>query len=403
MIMKLKSIKELKNLSGKKVLVRSDFNVAFSGNKIKETFKIDKSFSTIKYLRNKGAKIILISHLGRPNGYDRKYSLKPIFNYLKKEFKKNIFFVDISDNIFSDSKKIEKIQKIINTRPSGSIFIFENIRFIKNEDKNDKNVAKILSLFGDFFVLDGFAVAHRPSSSVVGVAKFLPTYAGLLMEEEVKGLSKLLKKPKKPFVVVIGGNKIETKLPMLKKLIDNASQVLICGGIANTFLLAQKYKIGASIFDKQGIKEAAKFINNKKIILPIDYVVGDKFGKNTHLVEVGKSKIIADDKMGIFDIGPKTISLYTKYIKKANTLIWNGAAGMFEVKEYSWGSKSIARLFAWRAKGKAFGALGGGETVEIINKYNLMDDIDLVSTGGGAMLSFLSGEELPGVSIIKKK
>jgi phosphoglycerate kinase len=401
--MKINSIKEIKNLSGKKIIVRSDFNVAFSGNKIKEIYKIEKGFATIKYLRERGAKIILLSHLGRPVGYDKKFSLKPIFNYIKKEFKKNIYFIDISDKIFSDQKKIDKIKKIVESSKNGSIFVFQNVRFINGEEKNKKNISKIFSGFGDYFVLDGFAVSHRPSSTVIGIAEFLPAYAGLLMEEEIKGLSKFLSKPKKPLVVVIGGNKMETKMPMLKKLLGKASQVLICGGIANTFLLAQRYNIGASIFDKKEIKTAGQFLKNKKIIIPVDYVVGDKEGKKIRVIEIGKNKKIVDAKMGIYDIGPKTISLFAKYLKKANTLIWNGAAGMFEVSAYSWGSKSIARLFASRAKGMAYGATGGGETVQIINKLNLMDDIDLVSTGGGAMLSFLSGEKLPGVSIVTKK
>lgn len=401
--MKIKSLKEIKNLSGKKIIVRSDFNVAFSGNKIKETYKIEKSFSTINYLRKKEAKIILLSHLGRPVGYDKKFSLKPIFNYLKKEFKKDIYFIDISDKIFADAKKIAKIKKIIESSKNGSIFVFQNVRFIKGEEKNKKNVSKTFSGFGDCFVLDGFAVSHRPSSTVIGIAEYLPSYAGILMEQEINGLSKLLSKPKKPLVVVIGGNKMETKIPMIKKLLGKASQILICGGIANTFLMAKKYNIGASIFDKKEIKTAVRYLKNKKIIVPVDYVVGDKEGKKVRVVDVGKSKKIADAKTGIYDIGPKTVSLFAKYLKKANTLIWNGAAGMFEVNAYSWGSKSIARLFASRAKGKAFGATGGGETVEIIDKLNLMDEIDLVSTGGGAMLCFLGGEKLPGVSVITKK
>jgi len=401
--MKIKSIKEIKNLAGKNVLVRSDFNIAFSGGKIKETYKIEKSFATINYLRERGAKIILISHLGRPEGYNKKFSLKPIFNYIKKEFKNNIYFADISDKIFSDQKKVDKIKKNIDSRENGSIFLFENVRFIKGEEKNKKNISKIFSSFGDYFVLDGFAVSHRPSSTVIGIAEYLPSYAGILMEEEIKGLSKFLSKPKKPLVVVIGGNKMETKMPMMKKLLGKASQVLICGGIANTFLAAKKYDIGASIFDKKEIKTARRYLKNKKIVVPIDYVVGDKEGNKARVVEVGKSRKIADAKTGIYDIGPKTVSLFAKYIKKANTLIWNGAAGMFEVSAYSWGSKSIARLFASRAKGKAFGATGGGETVQIIDKLNLMDEIDLVSTGGGAMLCFLSGEKLPGVKIITKK
>lgn len=401
--MKVKSITGVKNLSGKRVLVRADFNVPFKGNKIKEIYKIEQSLPTVKLLIKAGAKVVLASHLGRPKGVDKSLSLKPVVNELKKLLGKDVSFLNFGDGEVDSAEKLKKFNNKINVLPKGSVTLLENIRFIKGEDDCAPRVAKALAKIADVFVIDGFAVAHRKAASVSGVAEYLPSYAGLLLETELKGLNALMAKPRKPFVVVLGGAKMETKTPLIKKLLPKASQILLGGGLANTCFWAKGYKVGGSLIDKADKKIALSYLKNKKIILPVDVVVGRADGKNARVLETGQDFRIVDNKNAIFDIGPKTISLYSKYLKKANTLVWNGAMGMFEQRPYQWGSNAIARLFAARARGPAFGVSGGGETVEIIKKLKLMNEIDLVSTGGGAMLELLSGKKLPGVAAVSKK
>ncbi len=401
--MKIKTLAEQKNLRGKRVLVRVDFNVPLKNGKIKELYKIEKSLPTIEFLCKAGSKVILISHLGRPKGEDKRLSLKPVSVALGKMLEKKISLLTISDKILGNEKQLENLQKKIVALKNGDIVLLENIRFIKGEENNDPKIARTLGTLGDLFVLDGFAVAHRDAASVSGIGKYLPACAGLLMEKEIDGLTKILQKPKKPFVVVLGGAKMETKVPLIKKFIPKASQILIGGGIFNTCLWAKGVKVGSSIIDKNYKKTALSYWKNKKIIMPVDIVVGELNGKSARVVQFDSKFKIPNTKLAIFDIGPKTVSLFAKYIRKANTIVWNGAVGMFEVAPYHWGSDAIAHLFASRAKGKAFGVTGGGETVEMVKKLKLLDDIDLVSTGGGAMLEYLSGNKLPGIKVVIKK
>lgn len=392
--MKINSVSQLKNLSGKRALVRLDLNVPLEKGKIKEYYKIVRSLPTIEYLSKKGAKVILVSHLGRPKGMDKKLSLKPIGKALVKLLKKKIKFLKI--------KSWNKIKKEIEKMPSGGVILLENIRFIKGEEENAPDVAKNLANLADLFVLDGFAVAHRKAASVSGVAKYLPSYAGLLMAEEIEGLSRLIEKPKRPFVVIFGGIKMETKLPLLKSFLDKADYILLGGGLVNSYLWAKGKKVGGSIIEKSLKKEVLFYGNQKKIIWPVDFVVGQKNGQKATVVKLEKINITGSD-LAIYDIGPATINLYAKYIKKAQTLIWNGAMGYFEQHPYEFGSYAAARLVASRAKGSAFGVCGGGETVEVVKKLKVADDIDLVSTAGGAMLEFLSGNNLPGIKAVAKK
>ncbi len=400
--MKIKTLKSIKNLKGKRVLVRADFNVPIKKGKIKELYKIDKSLPTIKFLINKGAKVILLSHLGRPEKIEKELSLKPIAKVLSEKLVQEVKIIDFK----KISKKIENYwvesEKLISKMKDGEVIVLENVRFIKGEEKNDKEVSNSFSNLGDIFVLDGFAVSHRDASTVSGIAKKLPSFAGLLMEEEISGLNRVMKKPKKPFVVVLGGAKMETKIPLLKQFILKAHYILVGGGITNTYLWAKGSKVGGSLIDKDRKKEALYYGNKKKVIMPLDVIVGDNNGKNCRVVDLG-GKISLKNNEAILDIGPKTITYYAQFIKKAKTLVWNGAMGYFEQHPYEYGTYSIARLFASRAKGRAFGVCGGGETVEVLKKLGLMEDIDLVSTGGGAMLEFLSGKNLPGVKVVTTK
>ncbi|MBT3538938.1 phosphoglycerate kinase, partial [Candidatus Parcubacteria bacterium] len=245
---------------------------------------------------------------------------------------------------------------------------------------------------------------HRPAASVSGVAKYIPSYAGLLLESEIKGLQKVLQKPKSHFVVVLGGAKMETKVPVIKKLLPLCDYMLVGGGIFNTYLKAKGYGVGSSLVDMEFKKEALNYGKKKKVIKPIDVVVGDMEGKNYRHVKLNKKPHqICKKGEFILDCGPETIQLFAKYIKLAETIVWNGALGVFEQKPYDIGTLSIARLVASRSKGKAYGVIGGGETLQSMDMVGMTEYVDLVSTGGGAMLEFLSGKILPGIKAVNEK
>lgn len=384
--MQIKSIKQAKHLLGQRVLVRVDFNVPVKNDVVVDNFKIQKSLPTIKFLLHSGARVVLVSHLGRPTKKDKKFSLVPVAKELEKLLGTKVCFNTLENR---DDWEGEKL------------VLLENIRFYKGEESNDVKFAKQLAQLADIFVLDGFAVAHRDAASVSGIQNFLPSYGGLLLTTEIEGLSKVIEHPKHSFVVVLGGIKIETKIPVLKNLLPKADKILLAGGIFNTYLSATGNKIGCSAYDSKYEKEAKYYCNNKKIIKPIDGIVGTLKGERTHVVSFDKKLNLKKDE-GIFDIGPNTVKLFAKYLKTANTIVWNGAPGFFEQPPYHHDTFALIRYIASRSKGKAYGVCGGGETVEILRKLQVLDDIDLVSTGGGAMLEFLSGKKLPGLKKLIK-
>ncbi|MFA7314401.1 MAG: phosphoglycerate kinase [Candidatus Magasanikbacteria bacterium] len=400
----MKTINKLKNLTNKIVLLRVDYNVPFEKGKILDDEKIVKSLPTIQALQNKKAKIILVTHLGRPEGkIIPSLKVDPLASHLGKLLGQKIIKLDSKDWPKDEQKAMEirlDLWTSIDAMLPGQIAMLENIRFSSDEEGNKGKLAQELANLADIFVLDGFAVSHRADASVVGVAKYLPSYAGLLLEEEVKSLSKVLKNPKKPFVVIVGGIKSETKIPVIKNLLKKSNQILIGGGIVNTYLYAKGFKIGSSIIDKKMTKEILKYCQNKKVIKPLDVVVGDSKGKKYFVMDINKNFKITDKNLAIYDIGPKTIFEFSKYIKKAKTIVWNGAMGYFEQRPYHHGTYSIARLVASRSKGKAFGVVGGGETLLSLEAVKMSEYIDHISTGGGAMLEFLSGKKLPGVKIL---
>lgn len=386
--MSLRLITEIKNLLNKKVLVRVDFNVPIKRGQVADNFKIERGLETIVYLLKKGAQVFIVSHLGRPNGADKKLSLKPVAAELEKLLHRQVNFLTLAE-LWKNKKTEAKIN------------LLENIRFYKEEEQADKKFAQKLARPFDYFIFDGFAVAHRDSASVSMMAKFLPTYAGLLIAEELKQLSGVIATPKKPLVVILGGAKTETKIPILKNLLPKASHVLIGGGLVNTYLYAKGYKVGNSLVDKEYLAEILRYGDKDKVVVPIDLVVGKNNGQEAKVVPINKNFNL-DKNFGIYDIGPKTVNLFSQYIRRANTLIWNGALGYFEQAPYYHGTFAIARFFAARAKGRAFGVCGGGETVEIMRRLYLINEADLVSTGGGAMLEYLAGKKLPGIEILKK-
>ncbi|MFZ2309983.1 MAG: phosphoglycerate kinase [Patescibacteria group bacterium] len=386
--MKLVSIEKAKGLRNKKVLVRVDFNVPLEDGKVKEDYRIRAAVPTINFLTSHGAKVILIAHLGDPKGaVVPELSLKPVASALSKIIKQPVSFVSETVGYKADNE----VAKMV----AGEIICLENLRFNEGELSNSLKFAKHLSGLADIYVNEAFSVCHRAQASVSAIRKCLPTYFGLQLMNEVTNLDKILK-PKKPLVVIMGGAKISTKAPLIAKMSVLADQVLLGGGLANNFLKQQKKEIGKSIFDKDSEVFVKKFFKGRKlmdkIILPIDVVVCDrqKKVKIKDVNDVNKSD-------AILDIGPDTIAMFASYIKKASTIVWNGPLGKFEERSYKHGTLAIATAVAARSTGKAYGLVGGGETVEALNQTKMESYVDFVSTAGGAMLSYLGGEKMPGL------
>ena len=390
--MKVKSIKNAKNLAGKKVILRVDFNVPIDNGDIEDDYKIVRTLPTIRFLMRLNAKIIIVSHLGRPvpGEKNKDFSLEPTAKKLSKLLGKKVIFVDDCVGLKAGTA-IGKMQK-------GDIVMLENIRFELGEKENSKNLAKNLAKFGDVYVNDAFGDSHRAHMSVSAIKMFLPSYAGLLLEKEVIHLEKIVN-PKKPLVVILGGAKIKTKIKLVERLGKKAQHILIGGALANNFFVAKKYEVGKSLIDEETIKFARKY-RRKNIILPVDVLVSAK-------KEDGRPKIKkinqVNKKEYIYDMGPETVRFYNSLIKKANSIIWNGPMGKFEEKSFGHGTLAVARMIASRSTGQAFGVAGGGETVDALKETKMLDYVDWVSTGGGAMLSFLGGEKMPGLKGIVKK
>ncbi len=387
--MKAENLKDnIEKIKAKKVFLRADFNVPILKGKIQEDFKIRQSLETIKFLLKANCQIILSSHLSRPeSGFEAKYSLGPVSKRLSSLLARKVNFLDFKK--FSEFKVIRKeIEK------GGDIFLLDNLRFYPGETRNCQRLARSLAVLADIHINDAFAVSHRSHSSVSAIRKFLPSFRGLLLEKELKGLDKVFK-GKKPFVLIMGGSKISTKLPIIEKLYSRSSHILLAGAIANTFYLSQGFDMGKSLAEENKEKLLSKFFKSRKIVLPIDMVVKTLSGPNKGLRSVKKvSEIEKNDS--VLDIGPETILSFSKYINKAKTIVWNGPMGMFEDKDFSQGTILIARKIASRSNGPAFAFAGGGETVKALSVSGMKKYMDWVSTGGGAMLAYLSGEKMPG-------
>jgi phosphoglycerate kinase len=386
--MKLDSIEKIKGLKNKKVLVRVDFNVPMEEGKIKEDYRIKAALPTLNYLLGAGAKVILMAHLGDPGAkVVPELSLKPVARRLSQIIKRPVNFVPETFGYKAD----EAILKM----DSGDIVFLENLRFNEGEAKDDLKFAKRLAAYGDVYVNEAFSVCHRKQASISAIKKVLPTYYGLQSVNEVKNLDKILK-PTKPLIVIMGGAKISTKAPIISKMYDLADKILLGGGLANNFFKHLRLEIGKSLVDTDSEVYVKKFFKNQKmankIVLPIDVVVcgKNKRPKIKTLDEVNKSDTI-------FDIGPETIAVFSKYIKTAQTIVWNGPLGKFEEASYKHGTLAIATAVAARSTGKAYGLIGGGETVEALKQTKMEDYVDFVSTAGGAMLAYLGGDKMPGL------
>ncbi|MEK7555298.1 MAG: phosphoglycerate kinase [Patescibacteria group bacterium] len=389
--MKFLSDLKQKNLRDKTCLLRVDFNIQnvdLRRYSQKAPFRIEAVLPTIKFLTSRGAKVVILSHRGRPKGANlaqkagrpTSLSLKPFVKILSSLLKNPVNFITLSELGLINKTK----QKIKNAKP-GSVFLVENLRFFPVEEKNDKKFAKRLSFLGDIYINDAFAVSHRKNASVVAITKFLPSYAGLLLEKEIKNLNKAMKNPQKPLVVILGGAKISDKISVIKNFLKNADCFLLGGGVANTFFAAQDLPVGGSLYDKNSIPFIANLLkfNFNKLILPIDLVVHQR---------------------DILDIGLRTIEKYSKIIKDAKTIIWNGPMGYIEDPKFANGSKEIAKVIM--ANKKAFVVVGGGETVVSLKSPNsksyILNSNVFISTGGGAMLEYLAGKKLSGITALNK-
>jgi phosphoglycerate kinase len=377
----------------KRVFVRVDFNVPIEDGKILDDYRIKKSLETINYLIDCGAKIILASHLSRPKGKDLKFSLKPVSIHLSKLLNKEVKFFDMVEENYIDYLKRIK-NEVLNLK-SKEILLLENLRFSDGEEKNDENFINELSQLAEIYVNDAFGTSHRKHASVYGLAlKYKLRLAGILMKNEIEYLYKVKENPIKPFYSVIGGFKISDKIKVLENLIKVSEKILIGGAMAYTFLKVKGIKVGSSVIDNSAIDFAQTFLKeyNEKIVLPIDHVV-----KNSQIKEV----LEIDDEYKGMDIGIRTIELFKNELTNAKMIFWNGPLGKFEEDEFSKGTFEIAKFISNLTKKGVITVLGGGDTVSAIHKANLKDeDFTHVSTGGGATLELLAGEEMPGVEVL---
>jgi len=399
--MRLKSIRGL-NLKNKKILLRVNFDVPIKNGKILDDSRILAHLPTIFYLIKKKAKIILISHLDSPLKIKNKrlriknYSLKKVAEYLN-EFPIPNPNAQILKLKFIDDCLGEKVKKEIDKLKAGEIILLENLRFYPDEEKNDKKFAKNLASLADLYINDAFPVCHRAHASVSAMTKYLPSYAGFLLEGEIKNLSEILERPKHPLIILMGGAKISTKLPVIKNLLKIADQILIGGGLANTFFKAMGLDIGQSIYEKEMIDQAKIISKNKKIVLPVDVKIKLKTQNSKFKIQNFKiDKLNKLKNFKILDIGKETIGLFSKYLSSARMIIFNGPMGYFEEKPFDLGTKKIVEAILKNKRAKII--IGGGETIAVVKNFKIKDGKKVfISTGGGAMLEFLSGKNLPGI------
>lgn len=402
--MRVKSIREVKNIKGKRVLMRADFNVPLVKGRggQSEDFRLVRTAPTIQYLVKKGAKVIIMAHLGRPAAIfglagkpegqvNPKFSLQPVAKRLSQILKQT---VKLSPQIVG-AKTDELVKKMKN----GEVLLLENVRFDARENPSSprlrraqKGFAKELAKLGDLYVNDGFAVSHRDQASVSMIQEFLPSYAGLLMEDEIKYLGGALRNPKQPLVVIIGGAKISTKMKVIKNFVKVAKRILLGGALANTVLKVMGIAVGKSAVEPEMFAEVKKFkLTDNKIVVPVDGVMAASFE-----AKKGRMDALADIRPNelILDIGPDTVELYENILKSAKMVMWNGPMGLIENPVFAQGTKNLIKALA---NSKAETIVGGGETVQMIRKMKLENKFSFISTGGGAMLEFLEGKKLPGL------
>jgi len=384
------------DVKGKRLLVRVDLNVPVENGVVTDATRIERVAPALTELADKGAKVILLSHFGRPKGRDAKDSLKPVAAEVARIIKRPVKFVD--DCIG------EAAEKAVAAMKPGDIVCLENTRFHAGEEKNDPAFVEQLAKLGDAWVNDAFSAAHRAHASTEGVAHRLPALAGRLMQAELEALAKALGNPKRPVVAIVGGAKVSTKLELLGNLVGKVDKLIIGGGMANTFLLAQGIKVGKSLAEKDLGKTALEILDKAKaakcdVLLPVDAVVAAEFKANAPH-EVVDAHACPDDKM-ILDVGPKSVAVYEEHVKGCATLVWNGPLGAFEMKPFDDGTVALARTVAdLTEKGTLLSVAGGGDTVAALAAAGVEDKFSYVSTAGGAFLEWMEGKTLPGVAAL---
>ncbi|HMM40502.1 MAG TPA: phosphoglycerate kinase [Thermomicrobiales bacterium] len=379
-------------VAGKRALVRVDFNVPLDGDRITDDTRIQAALPTIRTLLDRGAAVILVSHLGRPKGkVDAKYSLRPVADRLSEVLGMP---VRLASDVVGPSA-----QEIAATIEPGQVAMLENVRFEPGEEKNDDDLATKLAGLADVYVNDAFGAAHRAHASTAGVAGKLPSAAGLLMERELSALSRALDNPPRPIVVLLGGAKISDKIGVIRKFLDEADAILVGGGIANTLLAAQGREMGRSLVEESSLDVAREILRDAdrsscELVIPSDFVVAtspDDAANARTVTEVGANE-------AVFDIGPATVAAFAVWIRQAKTIVWNGPMGLFEVVPFDAGTRAIAEAVA---SSDGYSIVGGGDSVAAVQQTGLADEIDHISTGGGASLEFLEGQTLPGVAALE--
>ena len=394
--MNKKSVRDIE-VTGKRVFVRVDFNVPMENGAITDDTRIRETLPTIKFLIDKGAKVILASHMGRPDGqFVDGLRLTPAAARLAELLGKPVQKADEAVG--------PAVEALVSGLNNGDVLLLENVRFYAGEEKNDPELAKQFAALADVYVNDAFGAAHRAHASTAGVAAFVPeAVAGLWMEKELDVLGKALNNPERPFTAIVGGAKVKDKIAVIENLLKIADNIIIGGGLAYTFIKAQGHEIGQSLCDNSKLDLALEFMatakaNNVNFYLPVDFVVGDKFGADANTKIVNADEIPADWEG--FDIGPKTRETYAEVIKNSKLVVWNGPMGVFELAPFEAGTRAVGQACAETA---GYTVIGGGDSAAAAEKFNLADKMDHMSTGGGASLEFMEGKALPGVVALNDK
>ncbi len=392
-----KTVRDIE-LKGKRALVRCDFNVPLKDGIITDDNRIEAALPTIEYLIRQGARVVLMSHLGRPGGEPKpECSLKPVADRLSELLKKDVIFADsplvVDDSVIAEANELE----------DGQVMLIENVRFRKEETKNEPAFAKELASLGDVFVNDAFGTAHRAHASTAGIAEYLPCVSGFLIEKEIRFLGDTVNNPERPFVAIIGGSKVGDKITVIEKLLEKVDTLLIGGGMTYTFYKSQGLEIGKSILDEENIGLAAELLRRAeekgvRLVLPIDNICAKEYSNDSERA-VYYADEIPEDMMAL-DIGPETVELFRGILKDAKTVVWNGPMGVFEMDNFAAGTRGVAEILAGL---DAVTVIGGGDSAAAVEKFGLKEEMTHISTGGGASLEFLEGKELPGVAVIEDK
>ena len=392
-----KTVRDIE-IKGKKALVRCDFNVPLQDGQITDDIRIVSALPTIQYLIDGGAKVILMSHLGRPDGEAKKeYTLAPVAERLAQLLGKEIVFIS------ADTVVDENVKEAAAALEDGQVMLLENVRYRKEETKNGADFAKELADLGDIFVNDAFGTAHRAHASTAGVADYLPAVSGFLIEKEVEFLGNAVENPERPFVAIMGGAKVGDKISVIENLLKKVDTLIIGGGMSYTFFKSMGLEIGKSILDAENVDFAKGLLEKAeaagvRMLIPVDCVCAKEFSNDSEHGVFAREEIPAD--MEGMDIGPKTVELYKEVLAEAKTIVWNGPLGVFEFDTFSKGTKAIAETLA---NSDAVTVIGGGDSAAAVEKFDLADKMTHISTGGGASLEFLEGKVLPGIAVIEDK